>query len=244
MTDAIWLIRSDTNGNPHPGGSIGHYVLVTQNPHPAVFNEFNDGGAFQHADCGPACVLSALADRGQHPAARLVESACSTGQTGTSVAGVSQGLGHFGVVNTWAAGNPAPGYIMNPAGGRIIPPSEFPAYRAASAGYVVNFAATTAGADVTPEEHAWLLAVYNAIYGASPPQAWNNIEILRRQAVANGAPYGPAGGAPPTPPPAPAASGGLTAAQAAAIAEIPALQAAVTAGNAALGRIETALKGA
>ena len=91
------------------------------------------------------------------------------------------------------------------------------------------------GDPMTPEEHAWLLAVYDAIYGPAPPQAWNNIEILRRQAVLNGAPYSPAQGVPPTPPPA-VQAGGLTAAQASALAEIPALVTAVNAIAAKVGK--------
>jgi hypothetical protein len=234
MSDYIWLIRSDSLGNPHPGGSIGHYVLVTQNPTPAVFNEFTDGGAYQHADCGEACILSALADRGQHPTAKAVEAACGATAGGTTVGGVSNGLGHFGVVNTWEQGNPVSGYIMNPAGGRIIPPSEFPAYLAATGGYIVSFAATGTPEtpDMTPEQAAMLQAINDAIFEAAPPGVWNNFELLRRQNVDLGAPYGPASGVPPVPPTATPGSG-LTAAQASELTAIAA----------ALGRIETSLKG-
>lgn len=139
MSDFIWLIHADSAGNPTEPGTIGHFVLVSDTPQLAV-NEFDDNGKYEHADCGPACILSALAARGQHPTATAVELACGTGGGGTQVKGVSEGLGHFGVVNGWQRGEPSPGWIMNPAGGRIIPPSEFPSYLAASQGWIVSFA--------------------------------------------------------------------------------------------------------
>lgn len=139
MTDSILLIHADSAGDPAEPGTVGHFVLVSEYPAPP-FNEFDDNGHFEHADCGPAAILSALAARGQHPTATAVEAACGTTGSGTTVKGVSTGLGHFGVVNTWQQRNPAPGWIMNPAGGRTVPPSEFPAYLAASQGWTVTFA--------------------------------------------------------------------------------------------------------
>lgn len=138
MSDAILLIHADSAGNPSTPGTVGHFVRISSNPRMVAVNEFNDGGHYPHADCGPACILSTLADRGQHPSAAAVEAACGTVSNGTQVDGVSAGLGHFGVVNSWARGIPESGYIMNPAGGRLLPPSAFPAYLAASQGWLIT----------------------------------------------------------------------------------------------------------
>ena len=142
MSDAVWLIWANSAGDPWTGpGRVGHFVRVSDYPGMTIVNEFSDGGKYPHSDCGPACSLSTLADRGQHPSARDVEIADTTGANGTTLEGVSNGLGHFRVTNTWARGNPPAGWIMNPAGGRLISPAEFPRYLAASQGYVVTITA-------------------------------------------------------------------------------------------------------
>lgn len=92
------------------------------------------------------------------------------------------------------------------------------------------------GVDMLPDERAALMAVQGAIFGPVPLNggegtgAPNNIDIIRRVV----SPY--ASGYPVANPPA-VASGGLTAEQATALAEIPAL-------TATLARIEASLKGA
>jgi hypothetical protein len=130
-----------------------------------VFDEFSDGGYYPHADCAPACALSALADRGQRPGTREVEREAGSTPNGTSLPGISNALTHFGLANAWHQGNPAAAWIMNPAGGRIIDPSGFPAYLAASWGWVVTITSAEPWETHSPlpeEDDVTVLAVRSA----------------------------------------------------------------------------------
>ena len=93
---------------------------------------------------------------------------------------------------------------------------------------------------MTPEQAQQLQALWDIFFEpyAAGDAPWSNVEVLRRQLADLGAPYTPNSVIPFQPDPMPAPSGGgLTAAQAAALASVPDLVAAV-------GRIEAALKGA
>jgi len=129
---ALW---SDHNGDPYIGpGRVGHVVRISANPRMTIVNEFTDGGTYPHSDCAPACILSRLDDAGIHPNADEIEVLAGTGPNGTRFPGMIHAYAHFGVPAVESAHAPAPGYVMNPAGGRILPPSAFPDYLAASQG--------------------------------------------------------------------------------------------------------------
>jgi hypothetical protein len=89
------------------------------------------------------------------------------------------------------------------------------------------------------QQNQWLEDLWNIFfspYGQGGIAKWSNAEIFRRQLASLGAPYDPPGTLPFVPPTV-TPGGGLTADQAAALAQVPALVAAVA-------RIEAALKSA
>lgn len=100
-----------------------------------IVNEFTDGGVYEHFDCAPACVQSRLIQGGIVTTIDEIEELAGTKPPrGTLFPGIESCLRHYGVVEVFSAGEPPPGWIMNPAGGRIVAPSSFPAYLAAAQG--------------------------------------------------------------------------------------------------------------
>jgi hypothetical protein len=140
--DVVWLgpgttvlaIFSDHNGDPYTGtGRIGHVVRIGSSTMPVV-NEFTDGGVYEHEDCAPACVASRIRESGIVTSVRQIELLAGTGPQGTLFPGIERALRFFGVACDFSTGAPAPGWIMNPAGGRLLDPSNFPEYLRASQG--------------------------------------------------------------------------------------------------------------
>jgi hypothetical protein len=100
-----------------------------------VINEFTDGGAFEHADCAPASLQSWLIDKARiHTTIREIEQLAGTTANGTGWKGVEVAGLHFGYQIHFVTNDPLPGWIMNPGGGYIDPPADFPAYLAATQG--------------------------------------------------------------------------------------------------------------
>jgi hypothetical protein len=127
-------IFSDHNGDPFTGpGRIGHVVRIGDADMP-VINEFTDGGAFEHVDCGPACIESRIRESGIVTSVRQIELLAGTGPNGTLFPGLERALRFFGVACSFSPNDPPQGWIMNPAGGRLLDPSFFPAYLRASQG--------------------------------------------------------------------------------------------------------------
>ena len=121
---------------PYVGpGRVGHVVRVTDNPHPTVINEFTDGGSFEHADCAPASFQSWLLDcTTTRTTIAEIEQLAGTGPNGTGWKGIEVAGLHFGYEVKFSTDNPTAGYVMNPGGGYVDPPADFPAYLAATQG--------------------------------------------------------------------------------------------------------------
>lgn len=137
MSDFLLAIWADRNTcKPYTGpGRVGHVVRVTDDPHPTVVNEFTDGGVFQHSDCAPASLQSWFIDRaGVKTTIREIEQLAETTQNGTGWKGIEVVGLHFNLQIKFTLHDPLPGYVMNPGGGYIDPPSTFPAYLAATQG--------------------------------------------------------------------------------------------------------------
>lgn len=136
MSSYLLAIWSDRSGNPWtrgPRDRIGHVVRVgSEQMH--LVDEFTSGGPLAHVACAPACILSRLMDDGVATSMAKIEQAAGTGPQGTLFPGIESCLTQYGVANHFQGSNPPSGWIMNPAGGRLVPPSEFPAYLAASQG--------------------------------------------------------------------------------------------------------------
>ena len=243
MGDGFQLIYSDDYGNPKPGSALPHWVRVTDNPAPHLVNQLTAGGAYPHADCGEACVLSSLRDRGESPAVVTIEHDASATNGGTTGPKLVTALHDFGVASTYGAGTLGAGYIMNPLGGRLIAPADFAAYKAASAGQFVTI--STPGPwdniDMDATQAQQLADVWTAIFGPVPidggestyPAKPNNLDIIRRKLSGYAKPYPAANGAEVTA----IAPVTLTAAETQALAQIPAILAI-------LQRLEAAAKSA
>lgn len=135
MSSYVLAIWSDGHGNPFTGaGKVGHVVRVAPYAGMPIVNEFTDGGAFEHADCAPACIDSRLLQAGIHVGIPLIEQRAGTGPNGSLFPGIERCLRSFGVVNVFSGADPPAGWIMNPAGGRLVSPVAFPQYLAASQG--------------------------------------------------------------------------------------------------------------
>lgn len=131
---AIWADRNTCK--PYTGpGRVGHVVRVSSDAQMTVVNEFTDGGSFEHEDCGPASLLSWLADKTPVKTnARQLEQMAGTNLNGTGFTGLIVAAQHFGYEVKFSGDNPTPGSIMNPGGGFIDPPSTFANYLAATQG--------------------------------------------------------------------------------------------------------------
>lgn len=140
MTSYALAIWSDGNGDPDVAAHIPHVVRVGRNPDMALVNEFTDGGQFEHADCADAVIQSRLIDGGVKTTVRAIEEIAGTSARGTLFPGVQRALTHFEVANSFSGSDPPPGYIMNPAGGRLVDISQFPKYLAASQGGCITMA--------------------------------------------------------------------------------------------------------
>ena len=68
------------------------------------------------------------------PIAQIEEIAGTHVPAGTLFPGIRRALRYYGVANAFTDAAPPAGWIMNPAGGRLIPPALFPSYLAASQG--------------------------------------------------------------------------------------------------------------
>lgn len=138
MIDFLLAIYADRNTcKPYTGpGRVGHVVRVTDMAHPTIINEFVDGGSFEHSDCAPASLQSWLIDRpGVTTSIKELEQLAGTNANGTGWKGIEIAGLHFGYEIKFSTDNPPLGlYIMNPGGGYIDPPSELPAYLAATQG--------------------------------------------------------------------------------------------------------------
>jgi len=137
MPDFLMAIWADRNTcKPYTGpGRVGHVVRVTDNPHPTVINEFVDGGSFEHADCAPASFQSWLLDRtSTRTTIREIERLAGTTAYGTGWKGIEVAGLHFGYQIHFVPNDPITGFVMNPGGGYVDPPADFPAYLAATQG--------------------------------------------------------------------------------------------------------------
>ncbi len=135
MSSYLLAIWSDGHGNPYTGpGRVGHVARVAAYAPMPVVDEFTDGGVYEHADCAPACIQSRLLQGGIHATIREIEQLAGTGPRGTYFPGIERCLRTFGVPERFETGNPPPGWIMNPAGGRLVSPVAFPSYLRASQG--------------------------------------------------------------------------------------------------------------
>jgi hypothetical protein len=245
VSDGIQLIHSDGYGNP--GGTHLHWVRVTSNPSPHPVNQLTDGGQWVHSDCGEACIESTLRDRGITASVPTIEHDAGATSQGTSSAGLVRALADLRVSATFHTGTLGPGYVMNPLGGRVIAPSGYAAYKAASANQFV--AITTPepwdNVDMSLLSEQQTDQLWHAVFGptavnggtAGVTTPGNNIDIIRRKLSGYARGYPAANGADAEPVEATVSSTGatLTAAQAAALAEIPTILAI-------LQRIEAAAK--
>jgi hypothetical protein len=144
MSSYLLAIWSDHNGDPFTGaGRIGHVVRVAPYAGMPLVDEFTDGGAYEHDDCAPACIQSRLLQGGVQTSVRQIEVIAGTGPTGTFFPGIERALRYYGVAEAYSAAAPPAGWIMNPAGGRLISPDAFPAYLAASQGGCIVMADPT-----------------------------------------------------------------------------------------------------
>ncbi len=245
MTDGIQLIHSDDNGNPKPGSALLHWVRVTDNPSPHLINQLTAGGAYPHADCGETDILSSLRDRGKDTTEVVIEHDASAGSRGTNGAQLVQALTDFGLAASWHTGTLGAGYVMNPLGGRLIAPAGYAAYKAASANEFV--AISTPGpwdnVDMDAVQDARLTDLWNAVFGPVPidggetsyPAKPNNVDIIRRKLSGYAHPYPGANGSEISVPASAVTVSPLTAAQTAALAQVPTILAI-------LQRLEAAAK--
>jgi len=125
VADFIVLIHSNSNGDPTPGSSLGHWVRVTDNPHPAAVNQLAAGGQHPHADCGEACVKSILKDRGRDDPIVEIEHEEGAGPYGTNATQLERSLAED-FIGSHTVGNYPNGHpvIMNPLGGRVVTGQE------------------------------------------------------------------------------------------------------------------------
>lgn len=233
MSDGIQLIHSNGNGDPDVRGGERHWIRVTSNPHPTLVNQLAAGGQYPHADCGEADVESTLRDRGIADPIRTIEHEAGATDRGTSGEALVHALAAVGVAATLHTGTLGAGYVMNPLGGRLISPAAYGPYRAATANQFV--AISTAGpwdngGDMSTLSEAQTNDLWHAVFTpvaidggvASYPAKPNNIDIIRRKLSGYAKGYPAAEGAEVT---IPAATGSatLTAAETAALAQIPAI---------------------
>lgn len=245
MSDGIQLIHSDDYGNPDPRSGLLHWVRVTSNPQPSLVNQLTSGGAFPHADCGEADILSSLHDRGKTASVVTIEHDASAGSKGTSAAQLCAALAHFGIASTYHVGTLGPGYVMNPLGGRLIASVDYGQYAAASAREFVAISTTGPwdNDDMSALSEEQIADIHTAIFGPvaqdggqpSYPAKPNNLDIVRRKLAGYSQGYPAADGAEITFTNIGGAA--LTAAETAQLAQIPAILAILT-------RIETALHAA
>ena len=136
MSSYLLAIYSDSAGNPYTGpGRIGHVVRVAPYAAMPLVNEFTSGGPLAHVACAPACIESRLIQGGLTVPISEVEAVAGTAiPVGTLDPGIERCLRYFGVANSFSASSPPSGWIMNPAGGRLVSPAAFPQYLAASQG--------------------------------------------------------------------------------------------------------------
>ena len=141
MSSYVLAITSDAAGNPYTGpGRIGHVVWVVPAAVEAAFgipvvNEFTSGGPLAHVACAPSVIRARLLQGGRDVPISEIEAVAGTSlPNGTLVPGIERALRAFGVAESFSPSNPLPGWMMNPAGGRLVSPAAFPQYLAASQG--------------------------------------------------------------------------------------------------------------
>src|SRR5579864_1430732 len=137
--DIFAMMHSNAFGDP--GGTLLHWIRATDYDAPFTVNQLTGGGKFPHEDCGEACIASTLHDRFNVSSVSLQtieHDADNAGSAGTTEQQLVDALAHFGIAARASHFPPSPGTIMNPLGGRRIPPALFPKYAAAFVGrYVV-----------------------------------------------------------------------------------------------------------
>jgi hypothetical protein len=131
MTDCILLLRSNYQGYPQPGGPTAHFVRVGAATMHTV-NQMTSGGRWPGSDCAVADMQSVLLDRGLHVPVLSLEAYANTSQYGTTCEGIVYALAKYKVASHIVQGNPQPDWVMNPAWGGLLAPSQFQAYLAAS----------------------------------------------------------------------------------------------------------------
>lgn len=137
MGDFLMAIWADRNTcKPYAGpGRVGHVVRVSSDAQMTVINEFTDGGANEHADCAPASFQSWLLDKTTtRTTIPEIEQLAGTTANGTGWKGIEVAGLHFGYQIHFVTEDPLPGFVMNPGGGFIDPPSTFASYLAATQG--------------------------------------------------------------------------------------------------------------
>jgi hypothetical protein len=135
MFDCIRLITSDGWGNPAPGADPrfhGHAVRQSDFAHMTALNQLSDGGRFIHNDCAVAAAVTMCIDRSLPVSVPEVEALFKTSTAGTMLVNLVDGMEQLQLQPRVEHGDPPPGFVMNPLGGRLLPPSVAPAYDAAS----------------------------------------------------------------------------------------------------------------
>ena len=143
MSDKIVLIHSDHNGNPSPGSALGHWVLFRLGSAPVPVNQLTAGGLYPHSDCGEACVESVLRTRGVNDdPIKALEHEEGAGAQGTNASQLEKSLAEDHIASSTSRNFP-PGsgwYVMNPVGGRVLPPGQHNDYPAAYWGQTIDIA--------------------------------------------------------------------------------------------------------
>jgi hypothetical protein len=138
MRDAILLIHSTDAGVPAgPGSGFLHWVRRSDGAHMSPVNQMKAGGKDPQGDCAPTDLLSRLLDDGRRYPMPVLEALCGTANGITTVEGLMAGLRRFGYTCHWDRGPASVGWIMNPAWGGLISPTQCGPYITAFTGQSV-----------------------------------------------------------------------------------------------------------